>query len=91
MSYNFDDLLGIFVGPLTLLKLDLNYETTDTIMQRIWTNNWKEGVIGYLLTNFRNIASESPRVRHDYQYVIEEFVLIVVHTPHMRSYSLLVL
>jgi len=39
MSYKFDDLLWIFVGPLTLLKLDLNYETTSTIMQRIWTNN----------------------------------------------------
>jgi hypothetical protein len=39
MSYNFDDLSWIFVGPLTLLKLDLSYETTSTIMQRIWTNN----------------------------------------------------
>ena len=39
MSYNFDDLSWIFVRPLTLLKLDLSYETTSTIMQRIWTNN----------------------------------------------------
>lgn len=39
MSYNFDDLSWIFVGSLTLLKLDLSYETTSTIMQRIWTNN----------------------------------------------------
>jgi hypothetical protein len=39
MSYNFDDLPWIFVGPLTLLKLDLSSETTSTIMQRIWTNN----------------------------------------------------
>jgi hypothetical protein len=39
MSHNFDDLSWIFVGPLTLLKLDLSYETTSTIMQRICTNN----------------------------------------------------
>ena len=39
-----------------------------------------EGVIGYRLTNFGNIASESSRVGYDYQYVIETFVLIVGHS-----------
>ncbi|MGH9924104.1 MAG: hypothetical protein ACRD5B_01895, partial [Nitrososphaeraceae archaeon] len=52
---------------------------TCTIMQRIWTNNgW--GVICYRLTNFGDIANESSRVGHDYQYVIEPFVLIVVYS-----------
>jgi hypothetical protein len=38
-----------------------------------------EGVIGYRLTTFGNIASESSRVGYDYLSVIESFVLIVVY------------
>jgi len=40
-----------------------------------------EGVIGYRLTTFGNIASESSRVGYDYLSVIESFVLIVVYYP----------
>jgi hypothetical protein len=51
-----------------------------------------EGVIGYRLTTFGNIATESSRVGHDYLSVIESFVLIVVYyPPHLQSYPLLVL
>ena len=51
-----------------------------------------EGVIGYRLTTFGNIASKSSRVGHDYLSVIESFVLIVVYyPPHVQSYPLLVL
>jgi hypothetical protein len=51
-----------------------------------------EGVIGYRLTTFGNIASESSRVGHDYLSVIESFVLIVAYyPPHVQSYPLLVL
>ena len=50
-----------------------------------------EGVIGYRLTTFGNIASESSRVGHDYLSVIESFVLIVVYYLHVQSYPLLVL
>lgn len=39
-----------------------------------------EDVIADRLTNFGDIASESTRVGHDYQYLIETFVLIVVHS-----------
>jgi len=44
-----------------------------------------EGVIGYRLTTFGNIASESSRVGYDYLSVIESFVLIVVYCPSMCS------
>ena len=40
-----------------------------------------EAVIGYRLTTFGNIATESSRVGHDYLSVIESFVLIVVYYP----------
>jgi hypothetical protein len=40
-----------------------------------------EGVIGYRLITFGNIASESSRVGYDYLSVIESFVLIVVYYP----------
>jgi hypothetical protein len=49
-----------------------------------------EGVIGYRLTTFGNIASESSI--DDYLSVIESFVLIVAYyPPHVQSYPLLVL
>lgn len=44
-----------------------------------------EGVIGYRLTTFGNIASESSRVGHEYLSFIECFVLIVVYYPPMCS------
>jgi hypothetical protein len=46
-----------------------------------------EGVIGYRLTTFGTIASESSRVGHDYLSVIESFVLIVVYYPHCAVLS----
>ena len=44
-----------------------------------------EGVIGYRLTTFGNVASESSRVGYDYLSVIESFVLIVVYYPLICS------
>lgn len=44
-----------------------------------------DAVIGYRLTTFGNIATESSRVGHDYLSVIESFVLIVVYYPPILS------